>query len=126
MPTIPPSEDSTMASTRNCNRTSRSSAPMARRMPISRVRSVTDTNMMFIMPMPPTSKLTAATAPSSIVNTRVVPLNILAISFRSITEKSSSSLADIWRRSRSNSVTACSTFWVDTPSLTDIWISLTS
>ena len=38
------------------------SAPMARRMPISRVRSVTDTSMMFMMPMPPTSRLTPATA----------------------------------------------------------------
>ena len=28
-------------------------------MPISRVRSVTETSMMFIMPMPPTSRLTA-------------------------------------------------------------------
>jgi hypothetical protein len=30
-------------------------APMAMRMPISRVRSVTDTSMMFMIPMPPTS-----------------------------------------------------------------------
>src|SRR6478752_3322134 len=30
------------------------------RIPISRVRSVTDTSMMFMMPMPPTTKLTAA------------------------------------------------------------------
>ena len=30
-------------------------APMALRTPISRVRSVTDTSMMFITPMPPTS-----------------------------------------------------------------------
>ena len=30
-------------------------APTALRMPISRVRSVTDTSMMFMMPMPPTS-----------------------------------------------------------------------
>ena len=39
-------------------------APMASRMPISRVRSVTETSMMFMMPMPPTSRLIAATAPS--------------------------------------------------------------
>ncbi len=56
MPTRPPSSDSTTASTRNCSSTSRSSAPMARRMPISRVRSVTDTSMMFMMPMPPTEQ----------------------------------------------------------------------
>ena len=39
-------------------------APMARRMPISRVRSVTDTSMMFMMPMPAASsamELTSAT-----------------------------------------------------------------
>ncbi len=32
-------------------------APSARRMPISRVRSRTDTSMMFMMPMPPTSRV---------------------------------------------------------------------
>ena len=63
MPTMPPSAESTTASIRNCSSTSRSSAPMARRRPISRVRSVTLTSMMFMMPMPPTSRLTAATAP---------------------------------------------------------------
>ena len=31
-------------------------APMALRTPISRVRSVTDTSMMFMTPMPPTSR----------------------------------------------------------------------
>ena len=34
IPTTPPSDDSTAASIRNCNSTSRSSAPIARRMPI--------------------------------------------------------------------------------------------
>ena len=33
---------------------SRLRAPIAMRMPISRVRSVTDTSMIFMMPMPPT------------------------------------------------------------------------
>ena len=37
---------------------------MAMRMPISRVRSVTETSMMFITPMPPTSREMAATVPS--------------------------------------------------------------
>ena len=40
----------------------RSLAPSALRMPISRVRSVTDTIIMFIMPMPPTSREMAAMA----------------------------------------------------------------
>ena len=39
----------------NWARMTRSLAPMALRMPISFVRSVTDTSMMFMMPMPPTS-----------------------------------------------------------------------
>ena len=47
-------------------------APSALRMPISRVRSVTDTSMMFMMPMPPTMRLTAAMLASSAVNTWVV------------------------------------------------------
>ena len=41
-------------------------------MPISRVRSVTVTSMMFITPMPPTSNEIAATAPSSTVNVRLL------------------------------------------------------
>ena len=43
-------------------------APVAMRIPISRVRSVTDTSMMFITPMPPTSSEIAATEPSSNVS----------------------------------------------------------
>ena len=43
----------------------RRSAPMALRMPISRVRSVTVTSMMFMMPMPPTSREMPAMAPST-------------------------------------------------------------
>ena len=45
---------------------------MARRMPISRVRSVTETSMMFMMPMPPTTRLTPATAASSPVRVPVM------------------------------------------------------
>src|SRR6516165_1297818 len=50
MPTEPPIRPSTLASSRNWRRTSSSVAPTAMRMPISRVRSVTDTNMIFMMP----------------------------------------------------------------------------
>src|SRR4030042_1440348 len=35
------------------------------RMPISRVRSVTETSMIFMMPIPPTSRETRAMEPSS-------------------------------------------------------------
>jgi len=47
-------DDPAAASTRNCVGTSRSRAPVASRMPISRARSVTDTSMMLMMPIPPT------------------------------------------------------------------------
>ena len=39
---------------------SRRFAPTALRTPISRVRSVTETSMMFMMPMPPTSSASPA------------------------------------------------------------------
>ena len=48
------------ASMTNCCMIVRSLAPRALRMPISRVRSVTETSMMFMMPMPPTTREMAA------------------------------------------------------------------
>ena len=45
-------------------------------MPISRVRSVTVTSMMLVMPMPPTSRLIAATAPSSTVNVSLAEVRV--------------------------------------------------
>ena len=44
-------------------------APRALRIPISRVRSATDTSMMFMIPMPPTSRLTPAMLARSVVKT---------------------------------------------------------
>ena len=55
------------ASMRNCIRIVPRLAPMAFRMPISRVRSVTVTSMMFIMPMPPTMSEMLAIPPSRIL-----------------------------------------------------------
>jgi hypothetical protein len=66
IPTIPPSTDSVIASTRNGDRMSRVLAPTAWRKPISRVLLVTDTSMMFMIPMPPTIGDTDAIAPSRI------------------------------------------------------------
>ena len=54
-PRRPPRLVSTAASVRNCQRMRFLRAPMAFLRPISRVRSVTDTSMMFMTPMPPTS-----------------------------------------------------------------------
>ena len=68
-PATPPIVHSVTASMRNCTSMSLALAPTARRSPISRVRSVTDTNMMFMMPMPPTSNDTDATAANSMLKT---------------------------------------------------------
>ena len=54
-PSTPPTSESITASVANCPRMRRRLAPSALRMPISRVRSVTLTSMMFRMPMPPTT-----------------------------------------------------------------------
>ena len=53
-------------------------APTALRIPISRVRSVTVTSMMFMMPMPPTSREMAAT-PARISCKEVVSSSASAI-----------------------------------------------
>ena len=47
-------------------------APSALRSPISRIRSVTETSMMFMTPIPPTSSEMAAMPPSSTVSVRLV------------------------------------------------------
>ena len=99
----PPIVDSVIASTRNCIRMLRGLAPTAMRRPISRVRSVTDTSMMFMMPMPPTSSETAAMAVSSVVIVCVPSCCALAISVRLRMEKSSSAPV-MWWRSRSRFV----------------------
>ena len=54
-----------IASVRNCMRISRGDAPTASRTPISRVRSVTVTSMMFMMPMPEITSVIAETSTST-------------------------------------------------------------
>jgi len=76
-PTTPPRADSTTASIRNCSSTSLTCAPTASHRPISRVRSVTLTSMMFMMPMPPGSSRRLACSgalslPSSIATRSVL------------------------------------------------------
>jgi hypothetical protein len=51
-----------------------------RRMPISRVRSVTETSMMFMMPTPPTMSEMSATTSNKFVITRLVAANVSEIS----------------------------------------------
>src|SRR6266702_3244118 len=72
IPITPPTELSVTASIKNCVRMSFPRAPTAMRTPISRVRSVTLTSMMFMMPIPPTTRDTPAIAPSSTVITREI------------------------------------------------------
>ena len=103
-------QESVTASTRNWSSTSRARAPMARRMPISRVRSVTDTSMIFMIPMPPTNRLTPATAPNSEVITLVLELITSASCCESKMLKLSSSFAVILRRSRISAATPATMF----------------
>ncbi len=60
-PKTPPIAVTITASIRNWVRMSLWRAPTALRIPISLVRSVTDTNMMFMTTMPPTTSEMAAT-----------------------------------------------------------------
>ena len=55
-------------------------APIAILIPISRVRSVTETSMIFMIPIPPTISETPAMAPSSIVITPVISVALSIIS----------------------------------------------
>ena len=107
MPITPPISEISIASVRNCRCTSRGPAPTAMRRPISRMRSVTETSMMFMMPMPPTISEIVATAPSSSDISRVVAVRVATISEMLRTLKSSSSPGAIlwrWRNSASTSV----------------------
>ena len=68
---------------------SRSRAPMDIRIPISRIRSVTETSMMFMIPIPPTSSEIEAMLPRSSVKMLVASAAPSAISDMSWTWKSS-------------------------------------
>ncbi len=73
-------------------------------MPISRVRSVTETSMMFMMPIPPTIRLIPATAVTIWVSKVVVPVSVALICAVSKMLKSSCLAPVMLRRSRSRSV----------------------
>ena len=68
MPKMPPMKHTITASIKNCCMMSDCRAPTAMRTPISWVRSVTETSMMFITPMPPTmSEITAIIETNSVM-----------------------------------------------------------
>ena len=53
-------------------------APMALRIPISRVRSRTDTSMMFMIPIPPTTSEIEAIPARSTVSSPVIELTVVS------------------------------------------------
>ena len=90
MPSAPPTTQSSTASSRNWRMISCGRAPTAMRRPISLVRSVTETSMIFMMPTPPTTREIMATIIRRLVITSVVLLMARDISAMSHTRKSSS------------------------------------
>ena len=110
MPITPPSIDSAPVSTMNCSTMCRRVAPSARRMPISRVRSVTLASMMFMMPMPPTSSEMPATTTSMTFHTIICRLAFSRSSHGTTicTSVSPGCPASITRRTRSASGTTSS------------------
>ena len=95
------------------------------RNPISRVRSVTLTSMMFMMPMPPMTRLMPATAASSMVITRLDSSWACRISVRLRTVKLSSAPGCSFWRWRSSSRTPSSAAFMLSPSTTFTLIVLT-
>jgi hypothetical protein len=93
----------------NCMRMSPALAPTAFRIPISRVRSVTDTSMMFMMPMPPTTSEMPAIAPRRIVSVRLTWFAVLRRSLWVWTVKSAVLL---WRWTKNCVISDC------------VWLSL--
>ena len=72
----PPMSESRTASSKNCRAMSSLRAPIDLRRPISRVRSVTETSMMFMMPMPAT---TSATPPIAVSPLAMTPSTVLKV-----------------------------------------------
>ena len=106
-PITPPVTLSRMASMRNWLRMSTPRAPTLMRRPISRVRSVTLTYMMFMMPIPPTRSEMPATEPKRMVMVDMVEFIMLEISSCERMLKSSSSASvvsvaslSLWLRRR--------------------------
>ena len=92
------------ASMRNCMRMSVLVAPMALRIPISRVRSVTDTSMIFITPIPPTRSEMVATPARNIVIVPVTAVTDESISDMELIENGASSVGAVLVYLRSSSL----------------------
>ena len=90
IPAIPPVTVRTTASIRNCVRISLLFAPIAFSNPISLVRSVTVTSIIFIIPIPPTTSEIAAIPASSAVSKLVTLFTMERASFELLIVKSAS------------------------------------
>ena len=109
IPRPQPIMHSTTASMRNWVRMVPRFAPMALRMPISRVRSVTVTIMMFIMPMPPTTREIPAMPPSRMESVEVMEFMASSSILEESTSKASSSSSNRSMRIRVMASAAAST-----------------
>ena len=88
-PLNPPITHSKIDSIKNCCKILPCRAPIAIRTPISLVRSVTDTSMMFITPMPPTtSEITAMQEISSVMLPMVLSIVCLMLSLLRVKKSS--------------------------------------
>ncbi len=97
-PMNPPSKVMKSDSARNWRRMSRFLAPTALRIPISRVRSWTETNMMFITPTPPINRVMIPISPNRMFNPTVSRSIIFSKKANSrINKASSSSGSNRWR-----------------------------
>ena len=95
-----------IASVRNCQMMSRRRAPMARRMPISRVRSLTDASITFITPTPPTMKATVESANITARVAKVILSKVSVIVSLVLISKSLGANQVTWRRRRISSSTS--------------------
>ena len=100
-------------------------APIAFLIPISFVRSVTDTSMIFMIPIPPTSSEIAAIPPSIRAMTSVTLLSVSAMTFILITVKASESFENLSSRYSSTSCWALSDTASDFGATEKLEISLT-
>ncbi len=79
-PTRPPAKVIATPSSRNCTRMCRRRAPIALRTPISRVRSCTETSMMFITPTPPIISVSDPMNTSTTISPLAMPSTIAIVS----------------------------------------------
>ncbi len=108
IPKTPPVNVKRIDSVKNCTIMIFFLAPSAFRRPISRVRSVTVTSMMFMMPMPPTKSEIAAIPERSEVNVPVVAEAVLRISCWEKIEKSAcAGLLNLCRARRKYPTSSC-------------------